>query len=57
MTSDDIKEGMVEQGATDVHRITVRRDGVIKPTHTYVLTFNSPNLPTAVKIGFMQVKK
>ena len=53
MTSDDIKEGMVE-GVTDVRRITVRRDGVIKLT--YVLTFNSPNLPTVVKIGFMQVK-
>ena len=56
MTSDDIKEGMVEQGVTDVRRITVRHDGVIKPTHTYVLTFNSPILPTVVKIGFMQVK-
>ena len=54
VTSDDIKEGIVEQGVTDVRRITVRRDGVIKLT--YVLTFNSPNLPTVVKIGFMQVK-
>ena len=25
VTSDDIKEGMVEQGVTDVRRITVRR--------------------------------
>ena len=56
VTSDDIKEGMVEQGATDVGRITVHRDGVIKTTHTYVLTFNSPSLPTVVKIGFMHVK-
>ena len=30
MTSDDIKEGMVEHGVTDVRRITVRRDGVTK---------------------------
>ena len=52
----DIKEGMVEQGATDVRRISVRRDGVTKLTNTYVLTFNSPNLPTVVKIGLMQVK-
>ena len=29
VTSNDIKEGMAEQGVTDVHRITVRRDGVI----------------------------
>ena len=58
LTSNDtcIKEGMVEQGVTDVRRITVRRDGVTKLTNTYVLTFNSPNLPTVVKIGFMQVK-
>ena len=55
-TSDDIKEGIVEHGVTDVRRITVRCDGVTKLTHTYVLTFNSPNLPTVVKIGFMQVK-
>ena len=56
VTSVDIKEGMVEQGVTDVRRITVHRDGVTKLTNTYVLTFNSPNLPTVVKIGFMQVK-
>ena len=56
VTSDDIKEGMVEQGVTDVRRITVRHDGVTKLTITYVLTFNSLNLPTVVKIGFMQVK-
>ena len=51
-----IMEGMVEQGVTDVRRITVRRYGETKLTNTYVLTFNSPTLPTVVKIGFMQVK-
>ena len=56
VTSDDIKEGMVEQGVRNVRRITVRRDGVTKLTNTYVLTFNSPNLPTVVIICFMQVK-
>ena len=56
VTSDDIKEGMAEQGVTDVRRNTVRHDGIIKPIYTFVLTFNSPNLPTVVKIGFMQVK-
>ena len=30
VTSDDIKEGMVEQGVTDERRITVRRDGETK---------------------------
>ena len=44
VTSDDIKEGMDEQGVTDVRRITVHRDGETKLTNTYVLTFNSPTL-------------
>ena len=39
---------MAEQGDTDVRRINVRHDGVMKPTNTYVFTFNSPILPTAV---------
>ena len=43
VTSDDIKEGMAKQGVTDVRRITVRCDGIIKPTNTFVLTFNSHN--------------
>ena len=37
VTSDDIKKGMVEQGVTDVRRITAYRDGVTKLTNTYVL--------------------
>ena len=53
VTSDDIMEGMLEQGVTDVRRITVRGDGETKSTNTYVLTSNSPTLPTVVK---MQVK-
>ena len=48
VASDDIREGMVEQGVTDGRRITVRHDGVVKLTNTYVLTFNSPNLRTVV---------
>ena len=56
VTNYDIKEIMAEQGVTDVRRNTERRDGVIKATFTYVLTFNSPNFPTVVKIDFIQVK-
>ena len=53
-TNDHIKEFMAEQGVTDVRRITVRRDGIRKP-NKFVLTFNSPNLTTVVKIGLLQV--
>ena len=50
-TEEQTKEGMVEQGVTDVRRIAVPHDSIMKPTNTFVLTFN-----TVVKIGFIQVK-
>ena len=56
VTSEHNLEFMAEQGVTDVRRINVRCDGEMKPTNTYVFTFNSPVLPTAVKVGFIQVK-
>ena len=49
MTNDDFKEGKAELGVTGVRRITVRLDVIIKPTNTFVLTFNSPNLHTVAK--------
>ena len=47
---------MGEQGDTDVCRISVFSDGVKKPTNKLVFTFNTPILPSVVKIGLMQVK-
>ena len=41
---------------TDVRRINGNRDGVLKPTNTFVFTFNTPELSTVVKIGFIQAK-
>ena len=51
-----ILEFMGEQGVTDVRRINVHRDGALKPTNTFVFTFDSPVLPANVKIGFVQAK-
>ena len=55
-TCEHILEFMGEQGVTDVRRISVFHGGVKKPTNTFVFTFNTPALPSVVKIGFMQVK-
>ena len=49
-----ILEFMGIQGVTDVRRINVHRDGALKPTNTFVFTFDSPVLPANVKIGFIQ---
>ena len=56
VTPEHIIEFMAEQGITDVRRITVCRDGIMKPTSTFVLTYNTPILPTVFKIGFILVK-
>ena len=55
-SNEQILEFMGEQGVTDVRRINVHSDGVLKPTNTLVFTFNTPELPTVVKIGFIQAK-
>ena len=38
-SNEHILEFMEEQGVTDVHRINVHRDGVLKPTNTFVFIF------------------
>ena len=55
-SNEHILEFTEEQGVMDVRRINVHRDGVLKATNTFVFTFNTPELPTVVKIGFFQAK-
>ena len=50
-----ILEEMREQGVTAVRRIHIRRDGILKPTNTFVLTFNTPVLPQHTKVGYLRV--
>ena len=51
-----IPEFMGEQGCTYVRRSNVHRDGVIKPTNTFIFTFNLSVLPAIVRIGLIQAK-
>ena len=46
---------MKEQGVIGVRNVSVRRNVVIKPTNTYVLTFNTPVLPKKIKVAFLFV--
>ena len=54
-TDDEILENMKSEGVIHVRNIQVRRNGVLKPTHTYVLTFNTPVLPKKVKAAYLSV--
>ena len=49
-----ILKEMREQGVTAVRRIHIRRDGILKPTNIFVLTFNIPVLPQHKKVGYLR---
>ena len=51
----EILDEMKSQGVTAVKRFRVRKDGQLKDTNTFVFTFNTPVLPTTIKIAFLRV--
>lgn len=55
-TEEEILEGLEEQGVTHVRRLTIFREGTRKPSRTYIMTFNTPVLPSAIKVGYMRLK-
>ena len=54
-TDDEILDNLKSEGVMHVRNIQVRRNGVLKPTHTYVLTFNTPILPKKIKAAYLSV--
>ena len=56
MTEIDIRDELKDQGVVGVRRVTVKKGGESIPTNTLFLTFNRPDLPTAIKVGYLQVK-
>ena len=55
-TDDEILENLKSEGVTDVRKIQVRRNGVVRRTNTYVLTFNTPILPKKIKAAYLSVE-
>ena len=56
MTEMEIKMELQEQGVIEVHRVTVKRDTEKVPTNTLFLTFNTPDLPKEITVGYLKVK-
>ena len=52
---DDVKEGLKSQGVCDVHRIVPRNNDGTK-SNLYILTFDSPEPPQSIKVGYLRVK-
>ena len=51
----EIIDNLKDQGVTGVRNVSVRKNGVLKSTNTYVLTFNTPILPKKIKVAFLSV--
>ena len=52
----EIKEHLVDQGVTDVRRMTDMRDGQRRNANTLVLTFGQPVHPTSVKCAYLNIR-
>ena len=53
MTEMEIKMELQEQGVVEVHRVMVKRDTEKVPTNTLFLTFNTPEMPKEITIGYI----
>ncbi|GFT73808.1 putative RNA-directed DNA polymerase from transposon BS [Trichonephila clavipes] len=52
----EILEGFSDQGVIQVRRITIKKNTTVFPAQHLILTFNSPNLPTSIKAGYLNCK-
>ena len=44
------------QGVVEVHRVTMKKEGKVIPTNTLFLTFNRPDVPKEIVVGYLKVK-
>ncbi|GFX90064.1 uncharacterized protein TNCV_887611 [Trichonephila clavipes] len=52
----EILEGFSGQAVIQVRRITIKKDSTVIPKKHLILTFNTPNLPTTIKAGYLNCK-
>ena len=54
MSEEEIRDELLSQNVVHVKRISVDRGR--KPTNTYILTFEATELPTSIKIGYLNTR-
>ena len=52
-TETEMITNLKSQGVVAVKRITIRRNGEMILTNTFILTFNTPTLPKTIKAGYL----
>ncbi len=56
MTEDDIFEELKRQNVISVRRFTLKRNGEVILTNTYLFTFGLPKIPDSIKAGYCNIK-
>ena len=51
-TIEEIKKEMKKQGVTKVKRVTIKKEGKLIETNTYIMTFDQPKIPEKIKLGY-----
>ena len=47
---DELLEALSDQHAIKIERMKNKVNGVLEPSHRYIITFNKPGLPRSIKI-------
>ncbi|XP_048248809.1 uncharacterized protein LOC125378050 [Haliotis rufescens] len=55
MTEDEIVKELVQQSVTAVKRFTVKKDGLVVDTNTYLFTFARSKIPQSIKAGYCNI--
>ena len=54
-SDDEVLEALQPEGVTSVRHIKAKRNGVLQPTNTFVLTFSKPSLPKYVNAAYLHL--
>ena len=52
----EIRDELKTQGVVEVHRVTVKKEGKVIPTNILFFTFNRPDIPKEIVVGYLEVK-
>ncbi|XP_071091228.1 uncharacterized protein [Haliotis cracherodii] len=55
MSEEEIATELEDQAVTAVKRFTIKKDGVITNTNTYLMTFARTSLPQSIKAGYFHI--
>ena len=52
LATEEMAAAMEKQGVTNIRRVSIKKSSEKVETNTYILTFNQPQIPKVVKIGY-----